>query len=418
MNRISSKQSKLMNSLPLDVKAIKNDFPIFANQATKKPFIYLDNAATSQTPTQVINSVNKYYYNYNSNVHRSIYSIGEEATEAYEKARKQVSDFIGAGESHSVIFTKGTTESINLIAYAWGLQKLKENDEILLTEMEHHSNLVPWQIIAKLTGANLKFIPFEQSGNLLDVEKYFNKNTKLVSLIHQSNVFGTINEVEKILDLAKSVGAVTIIDGAQSVPHLAVDVSSLDCDFLAFSGHKMLGPTGVGVLCGRNEILNEMEPFLGGGEMIQTVTLQESTWNQIPWKFEAGTPNIAQAIGLGSAIQYISNIGIDKIRDHELTLTNYSLESLAKIDKLKIYGAPANRGGVITFNIEGIHPHDVAQLLDEDGIAVRAGHHCAQPIMERLSVSATVRVSFYLYNDLNDIDSLTESLSKTINFMT
>ena len=227
--------------------------------------------------------------------------------------------------------------------------------------MEHHSNLVPWQIIAKLTGANLKFIPFEQSGNLLDVEKYFNNNTKLVSLIHQSNVFGTINEVGKKLDLAKSVGAVTIIDGAQSVPHLSVDVSSLDCDFLAFSGHKMLGPTGVGVLCGRNEILNEMEPFLGGGEMIQTVKLQESTWNQIPWKFEAGTPNIAQAIGLGAAIQYISNIGIDKIRDHELTLTNYSLESLAEIDKLKIYGAPTNRGGVITFNIEGIHRHHVPQ---------------------------------------------------------
>tara|TARA_B100000700_G_scaffold331699_1_gene467264 strand:+ start:34220 stop:35476 length:1257 start_codon:yes stop_codon:yes gene_type:complete len=418
MNIIDTNSSKVLNSLPLDVNIIKNDFPIFANQSKEKPFIYLDNAATSQTPTQVINSVNEYYYNYNSNVHRSIYSIGDKATEAYEKARRQISRFIGAKDSHTVIFTKGTTESINLIAYAWGLKNLKANDEILLTEMEHHSNLVPWQIIAKLTGANLKFIPFTKDGNLLDIEKYFNKNTKIVSFIHQSNVFGTINDVEKILDHAKSVGAITFLDGAQSIPHLGIDISSIDCDFVGFSGHKMLGPTGVGVLCGRNEILNEMEPFLGGGEMIQSVNLEKSSWNQIPWKFEAGTPNIAQAIGLGSAVKYISNIGIQKIKDHESTLTNYALKQLAEIDKIIIYGSPKNRGGLITFNIDGIHPHDVAQLLDEDGIAVRAGHHCAQPIMNKLNVSATVRISFYLYNDINDIDSLAESLLKTIKFMT
>lgn len=405
------------DSLPLNVKSIRDDFPIFLNRASNNPFTYLDSASTSQTPMQVVETVQRYYTDYNANVHRAIYSAGEQATKAYEAARKNISNFIGAEESHSVLFTRGTTEAINLIAYSWGVHNLKKGDEILLTEMEHHSNLVPWQLVAKKTGANLKFIPFQQDGNLENPTDYFSENTRIVAIIHQSNVFGTINDVKQVVTLAKSAGALTLIDAAQSIPHLPVNLSALDCDFLAFSGHKMLGPTGVGVLCGRNKILNEMEPFLAGGEMIQTVTLETSTWNDLPWKFEAGTPNIAQAIGLGTAVQYLSNIGMQKVHDHESILTHYALERLGEIDQVTIYGNPSQRGGLVTFNVAGIHSHDLAQLLDRDGIALRAGHHCAQPIMDKLKVPATVRASFYLYNDLGDIDRLAESLLKAINFM-
>ncbi|MDP6500671.1 MAG: cysteine desulfurase [Candidatus Marinimicrobia bacterium] len=400
----------------LEVKNIREDFPIFTERADN--FVYLDSSATTLKPQTVIDAVADYYSKYSANVHRSIYSIGEKATAEYEGSRKKVADLINA-DYHSVIFTRGTTESINLVAYAWARKNLKPGDEILLTEMEHHSNIIPWQICSQETGAVLKHIPFDENGELelSQHEKLFTDKTKLVAIIHQSNVFGTINPVKDIIEMAKGVGAVTLIDAAQSVPHQKVDVQDLDCDFLAFSGHKMLGPTGVGVLYGKPEILEEMPPFMGGGEMIRTVSLNESTWNEIPWKFEAGTPNIAQAIGLGSAIDYINEIGLDKIHEHEQDILTYALEKMQKIPEVNIYGSADERGAVVSFNLDNIHPHDLSQLLDNDDIAIRAGHHCAQPIMKKLGVSATGRASFYLYNSKEDVDRLCESLVKTVKFM-
>ena len=400
----------------LNVKNIREDFPIFTERDDN--FVYLDSSATTLKPQTVIDAVADYYSKYSANVHRSIYSIGEKATEKYEGSRSKVAKLINAN-SNSIIFTRGTTESINLVAYTWARKNLKSGDEILLTEMEHHSNLIPWQICSQETGAVLKFIPFNEDGtlDLSDPEKWFTNKTKLVAVIHQSNVFGTVNPIKDIIKLAKGVGAVTLIDAAQSVPHQKVDVQDLDCDFLAFSGHKMLGPTGVGVLYGKPEILEEMPPFMGGGEMIRTVSLNESTWNDIPWKFEAGTPNIAQAIGLGSAIDYINEIGLDKIHEHEQDILTYALEKMQKIPEVNIYGSADERGAVISFNLKNIHPHDLSQLLDNDGIAIRAGHHCAQPIMKKLGVSATGRASFYLYNSKEDVDRLCESLVKTVKFM-
>jgi len=400
----------------LNVKNIREDFPIFTERDDN--FVYLDSSATTLKPQTVIDAVADYYSKYSANVHRSIYSIGEKATEKYEGSRSKVAKLINAN-SNSIIFTRGTTESINLVAYTWARKNLKSGDEILLTEMEHHSNLIPWQICSQETGAVLKFIPFNEDGtlDLSDPEKWFTNKTKLVAVIHQSNVFGTVNPIKDIIKLAKGVGAVTLIDAAQSVPHQKVDIQDLDCDFLAFSGHKMLGPTGVGVLYGKPEILEEMPPFMGGGEMIRTVSLNESTWNDIPWKFEAGTPNIAQAIGLGSAIDYINEIGLDKIHEHEQDILTYALEKMQKIPEVNIYGSADERGAVISFNLKNIHPHDLSQLLDNDGIAIRAGHHCAQPIMKKLGVSATGRASFYLYNSKEDVDRLCESLVKTVKFM-
>jgi len=399
-----------------DIKNIRADFPIFSKQTDD--FVYLDNSSSTLKPQFVIDAVESYYSAYSANVHRSIYTIGEQATAAYESSRKKAADFINA-EGTSIVFTKGTTESINLVAYSWARKNVKEGDEILLTEMEHHSNLIPWQLCAKETGATLKFIPFNEDGtlDLSESEKWFTNKTKLVAVIHQSNVFGTINPMKEIIKMAHDVGAITIVDAAQSVPHQNVDVQELDCDFLAFSGHKMLGPTGVGVLYGKPEILETMDPFLGGGEMIKTVSLNESTWNDIPWKFEAGTPNIAQAIGLGAAIDYINKIGMEVIHKHEQDLMNYALTKMQDIDEVTIYGSAKERGAVISFNVENIHPHDLSQLLDHDGIAIRAGHHCAQPIMKKLGVSATGRASLYLYNSKKDIDRLCESITKTVNFM-
>lgn len=400
----------------LDVKKIREDFPIFVEQPDN--FVYLDSSATTLKPQTVIDAVADYYSNYSANVHRSIYTIGEKATAAYEASRAKAASLINA-PTNSIIFTKGTTESINLVAYTWGRKNLKDGDEILLTEMEHHSNLIPWQLCAKITGAVLKFIPFNEDGtlDLSEPEKWFTHKTKLVSVIHQSNVFGTINPVKDIIKMAKSVGAVTLIDAAQSVPHQKVDVQELDCDFLAFSGHKMLGPTGVGVLYGKPEILEEMPPFMGGGEMIKTVSLNDSTWNDIPWKFEAGTPNIAQAIGLGTAIDYINKIGLEEIHEYEQHILTYTLEKMQDIPEVNIYGSADERGAVVSFNLDNIHPHDLSQLLDNDGIAIRAGHHCAQPIMKKLGVSATGRASFYVYNSKEDVDRLCESLVKTVKFM-
>ena len=396
-----------------DAKKIREDFPIFRNNPD---LIFLDNASTTQKPQSVIDTLSHYYENYNSNIHRGIYQIAEHATAAYEKTRDKVAEFIGANDRRSIVFTKGTTESINLVANSWGGQNLKPNDEVLITEMEHHSNIVPWQLICDRTGAMLKYIPINDDGtlDLSNPEKYFTNKTKIVCVIHQSNVFGTVNPIPEIIKYAHEVGALVLVDGAQSTPHYRVNISELNCDFFVFSGHKMMGPTGVGALFAKPELLEAMHPFLGGGEMIRKVTLEGSTWNDIPWKFEAGTPNIAQVIGLGSAINYINKMGIDNITDYENVLLNYAQEKLQNIPGINIYGMVKDKGAVISFNLENIHPHDVAHILDTYGIAIRAGHHCAQPIMKKLNVAATNRASFYLYNTLEEIDQLAEGLRKTV----
>jgi len=398
----------------LDVNQIRNDFPIFRKK--DGDFIYLDSASTSQKPESVIESVSSYYNSYAANIHRALYEIGEKATDRYESVREKIKRFINVPDSHVVIFTRSTTESINLIAYAWGTKTLAKDDQILITEMEHHSNIVPWQLLSSRSNASLNYIPIKKDGTLEleKLKKNISPNTKLVSVSHQSNVFGTINPINDIIDEAKKIGAITVIDGAQAVPHMKVDIKELDCDFYAFSGHKMLGPTGVGVLVARKNILEEMDPFMGGGEMIDTVKMDKSTWNEVPWKFEAGTPNIAQVIGLGASIDYIENVGIDMIHQHEQELLHYGLEILSQNENITLYGKANKRGGVIPFNVKNIHPHDLAKFLDTDGICIRAGHHCAQPIMNKLGISATARASFYLYNTKEDIESLAESIKKTV----
>jgi len=385
---------------------IKNDFPIF----TDSDLVYLDNAATSQKPQSVLDAVYSMYKEANANVHRALYSLGSEATERFENSRKKVANFIGA-DSKEIIFTSGTTESINLLARSLG-NTLKPGDEILISEMEHHSNIVPWQMAAQRTGATLKYLSITDTGelDLTNPENYFTSNTKIVSLTHMSNVLGTINPIKYLAKLAHDVGAILIVDGAQGASHIPVNIKELDCDFYAFSGHKMLGPTGIGVLWGKTELLEEMEPFMGGGEMINTVTMESSTWNDIPYKFEAGTPNFAQAVGLGAAIDYLENIGMNEIADHENTLTQYAMNKLNNVDGLRIHGSAKDRGGVISFNVDGIHPHDLAQFLNEDNIAIRVGHHCAQPLLKKLGETATARMSFYIYNDESDVDKFCTSL--------
>jgi cysteine desulfurase/selenocysteine lyase len=385
---------------------IKNDFPIF----TDSDLVYLDNAATSQKPQSVLDAVDSMYKEANANVHRALYSLGSEATERFENSRKKVANFIGA-DSKEIIFTSGTTESINLLARSLG-NTLKPGDEILISEMEHHSNIVPWQMAAQRTGATLKYLSITDTGelDLTNPENYFTSNTKIVSLTHMSNVLGTINPIKYLAKLAHDVGAILIVDGAQGASHIPVNIKELDCDFYAFSGHKMLGPTGIGVLWGETELLEEMEPFMGGGEMINTVTMESSTWNDIPYKFEAGTPNFAQAVGLGAAIDYLENIGMNEIADHENTLTQYAMNKLNNVDGLRIHGSAKDRGGVISFNVDGIHPHDLAQFLNEDNIAIRVGHHCAQPLLKKLGETATARMSFYIYNDESDVDKFCTSL--------
>ena len=400
----------------LNVENIRADFPIFQNNPD---LIFLDNASTTQKPQKVLDTLTDYYENYNSNIHRGIYTIAEKATAAYEDSRDKTASFIGAEDRRSIVFTRGTTESINLVAYSWG-QNLKPGDEVLITEMEHHSNIIPWQLICEKTGASLKYIPICEDGtlDLSNSDTYFTEKTKIICVIHQSNVFGTVNPIADIVKQAHDVGALVLVDGAQSVPHHRVNVSQLGCDFFAFSGHKMMGPTGVGVLYAKPELLEEMNPFLGGGEMILEVSMEKSTWNDIPWKFEAGTPNIAQVIGLGAAIDYLNKIGIQSISDYEKELHNYGKEKLQNIPGLSIYGDAKKKGAVISFNIDNIHPHDVAHILDTSGIAIRAGHHCAQPIMKKLGVTATNRASFYIYNTFAEIDNLIEGLTKTVDLFT
>lgn len=395
----------------LDVNKIRGDFPIYQSD---KPFVYLDSASTTQKPQVVIDAVNSYYNSYAANIHRALYEIGERATDAYEQVRIKVKQFLNVPNTHSVIFTRSTTESINLVAYAWGLKNLHQHDTVFISEMEHHSNLVPWQLITEKIGATLNYIPLADNG-ILNIESLdqLNNQTKLVSVGHQSNVFGTVNSVNEIISAAKNVNAVTVLDGAQAVPHMKVNITELDCDFYAFSGHKMVGPTGVGVLIGRTDLLESMDPFMGGGEMINTVTLKKSTWNDVPWKFEAGTPNIAQVIGLGAAIDYLQSVGVDAIHDHEQSLLKYGLDILSQIEGITLYGNADHRGAVIPFNVGNVHAHDLAKFLDTDGICIRAGHHCAQPIMDYLGVASTARASFYLYNDKNDIEQLAKSIEKT-----
>ena len=399
--------------MTIDTLVQKKDFPIFSDDS----LVYLDSASTSQKPSIVINGLKNVYENSNANVHRALYNLGSESTKLFESAREKISSFINASSSKEIVFTGGTTESINLLAYTFGT-KLEKNDEILISHMEHHANLVPWQLLAKMSGAKLRYLPLTESGelDLSQSEKYFTKKTKIISITHMSNVLGTVNPIKKISQIAKSIGAVFVVDGAQSVSHMPVDVQSLGCDFLAFSGHKMLGPTGIGVLWGTLDMLESLPPFMAGGEMIETVTLEKSTWNKVPYKFEAGTPNYVQAIGLGIAVEYLNKIGMKKVQEHEKKLTDYAIEKLEIISGLYIHGNPSSRGGVISFNMNKIHPQDLAQFLNEDNICIRVGHHCAQPLLKTLDETSTARISFYVYNDSYDVDKLVESIQSTINY--
>lgn len=396
----------------LDVQSIREAFPIFADTP---PLAFLDSAASTQTPRPVVEAMDAYYDTYRSNIHRGIYRISEEATDQYEKARKKIANLINAPRTSQIVFTRNTTESVNLVAYSWGSINISQGDEIVLTDLEHHSNLVPWQMLAQRTGATLRYLEITDQG-LLDftqLQDILSDKTKLVAITHVSNVLGTINPIQSIIDAAHAAGAKVLVDAAQSVPHFHVDVQQLDCDFLAFSGHKMCGPTGVGVLYGKLELLEEMPPFLGGGSMIRSVERDITTYADVPAKFEAGTPSIAEAIGLGAAVDYISEAGLASIHVHEQELVKYAHDRLQDIEGITIYGPePHQKAGVISFNIDGIHPHDIAGILDTHNVAIRAGHHCAQPLMKKLDVIATARASFYLYNTLEDVDRLNEALQK------
>lgn len=400
------------------LEGIKKDFPVLNQIVNDEPLVYLDNAATTQKPLKVLAAIKDYYENDNANVHRGVHTLAERATEKYEAAREKVRQFINAKSTKEVLFTRGTTTSINWVAQFAG-QILKTGDEIVISIMEHHSNIVPWQEVAKKTGAILKFVYLKDGQlDMDDLRKKITNQTKFVSIAHVSNVLGTINPVEEITKIAHEHGAYMVVDGAQSTPHMAIDLQKMDVDFFAFSGHKMMGPTGIGVLYGKEELLNQFEPVEFGGEMIDFVYESHSTWAELPWKFEAGTPNIAGAIALGATIDYIQELGIDQIHQHEIELIDYLMPKLQEIEGLKIYGPKGNvkRGGLIAFNIEGLHPHDVATALDMEGVAVRAGHHCAQPLLNYLETPATARASFYLYNTKADCDKLVEALKKTKEF--
>jgi cysteine desulfurase/selenocysteine lyase len=402
--------------LPADVR---KDFPLLQRELDGKRLVYLDSAATSQKPWVVLEALAEYYRTYNANVHRGLYRIAEQATLAYEEARAKVAAFVGA-RPEEVIFVRGTTEGINLVAYAYGRAHVREGDEILTTEMEHHSNLVPWQILAQERGARLRILPLREDGtlDLEQLDRLLTERTRIVAVTHQSNVLGTINPIRTIVDRAHAAGAVVVVDGAQSVPHMPVNVRELGCDFLAFSGHKMCGPTGIGVLWGRLELLEAMPPFHGGGEMIERVELERSTYKSPPHRFEAGTPNIADAIALGVAVDYLRGIGMEAIRAHEKQLVRYALAQLGEVEGVRVYGPrdPEVRGGAVAFTLEGVHPHDVAQVLDSEAICVRAGHHCAQPLHRRLGVQSTTRASVYLYNTPEDVDALVRGLEKVKTF--
>jgi cysteine desulfurase / selenocysteine lyase len=397
------------------IVTIRDDFPILKRRINNKPLIYFDSAATSQKPLSVINAISNYYLNHNANIHRGVHTLAEEATGLYETAREKIAKFINAKFASEIIYTKNTTESINLVVNTWGRSELLSGELVLLTEMEHHSNLVPWQMLAKEKGLELEFIPVLENGTLDQhaYEQLLIRKPRIVSFTHMSNVLGTINPVKKMIEMAHKHGAVVLIDGAQSVPHMEVNVQDLDADFYAFSGHKMLGPTGIGILYGKKALLEKIPPFMGGGDMIKQVHLRTFLPNDVPYKFEAGTPPIAEVVGLSSAIDYLEKIGMSNIQRHEHNLMRYGFDRLSKIPGITILGKEIeNRGGVISFTVDGIHPHDVAQILDSDGIAVRAGHHCAMPLHERFQLPATTRASFYLYNTEAEIDQMVISLQK------
>ena len=403
-----------------DFKTIIKDFPILNRKINEKKLIYFDNAATSQKPKVVIDALSNFYSNTNANIHRGVHTLSMESTYLYDEAKDKIAEFINAPNSNSIIFTRGTTESLNLIADSWGQSNLKEPDNIVITELEHHSNIVPWQELIKKTKSKLKYIPINSDGtlNLSNINTIITKNTKLVSMTHVSNGIGTINNIKEIIKIAKSVGAITIIDAAQSAPHMPLDVADLDCDFLTFSGHKMLAPTGIGVLYGKKEILEAMPPYQKGGDMILEVTFDKSTWNEIPFKFEAGTPNIAGAIGLSAAAKYLMEIGMQNIREHEIEITKYAYSNLMNINGIEILG-PENidiRAGLISFNIPDIHPHDLGTFLDSKGIAIRTGHHCAMPLIKKLGSHSSARASFYIYNTNQEIDKFTTEINNSIKY--
>ncbi|EFQ5576402.1 cysteine desulfurase [Listeria monocytogenes] len=401
----------------IDIQKIRADFPILAQEINEKPLAYLDNAATSQKPKQVIEALTHYYEFDNANVHRGVHTLAARATDAYESARGKVAKFIHAREVAEIIFTRGTTSAINLVVDSYAEATIEADDEIVISYLEHHSNLIPWQQLAKRKGAVLKYIELEEDGTISveQAKKTIGEKTKIVALAHVSNVLGTITPIKEIAAIAHQFGAVILVDGAQAVPHMEVDVVDLDADFYAFSGHKMMAPTGIGALYGKRELLDAMEPTEFGGEMIDFVELYDSTWKELPWKFEAGTPIIGGAIALGAAIDYLAEVGLANIHAHEQALASYAIEEMSKIEGITIYGPKdaSKRCGLVTFNLEGAHPHDIATILDEDGIAIRAGHHCAQPLMKWLDVSSTARASFYIYNTKEEIDALIDGLKLT-----
>ena len=402
--------------MTLDVNRVRDDFPILKQQVNGNPLVYLDNGATSQKPQSVIDAIVEYYTTTNSNVHRGVHTMSQQATDGYEGARSKVRKFINAGKDGEIIFTRNTTEGVNLVAHSYGRQNIGPGDDIIVSNMEHHSNIVPWQMLCEEIGANLKVVPIDDSGELVmdEYQEILSSRTKLVSITHVSNALGTILPAKQIVDMAHSYGAPVLLDGAQATPHMPVDMQELDCDFYVFSGHKLYGPTGIGILYGKEGYLKSMPPFLGGGDMIKSVTFEKTIYNDLPYKFEGGTPDIAGAIGLGAAIDYVSGLGFDQITAHEEELLQYGTEALESIAGVKIIGTAAHKAGILSFVMDAAHPHDIGTILDEQGIAIRTGHHCAQPVMQRFQIPATARASLAFYNTKEDIDALVKGIDRVI----
>ncbi|MEX0810877.1 MAG: cysteine desulfurase [Chitinophagales bacterium] len=409
----------LTKTTAFNIEEVRAEFPILKEKINGKPLVYFDNGATSQKPIQVIEAINEYYSTYNSNIHRGVHYLSQKATDAYEAARQKLADFINAPDSKLINFTKGTTEGINLVAHSYAQEFLKPGDEIVISTMEHHSNIVPWQIAAEKTGATLRILPIHDSGEIIleEASKIINDKTAILAVSYVSNAMGIINPVEELIQMAKKHGAITLLDGAQAVPHLKVDVQKLDCDFFAFSGHKMFGPTGTGVLYGKEDLLNKMTPYQGGGEMIKEVRFEKTTFNELPYKFEAGTPNIAGGIGLAAAVDFMNKWGIENIEAHEQNLLQYALNQLNEIEGFKRYGNSMHSAGLVSFLIDGIHSYDIGVLLDKQGIALRTGHHCCQPLMNRFGIEGTCRASFALYNSEEEIDLFVEALNRAIKML-
>jgi len=397
-----------------DIDSVRQQFPILDVEINGHPLVYLDSAATSQKPQVVIDAISNYYARSNSNVHRGVHTLSQQATDIYEETREKTRALINASDSREIIYVRGTTEAINLVASTYGRQNVGEGDDVIVTAMEHHSNIVPWQILCEEKGANLKVVPMDENGDLImeEFDRLLSDRTKIVATVHLSNALGTINPVKEMFKKARTVGVATLLDGAQSAPHMAIDVKDIDCDFLAFSGHKLYGPTGIGILYGKYDLLSQMPPYQGGGEMIASVTFEKTIYAELPAKFEAGTPHIAGTAGLGAAIDFVNEIGLDNVAAHERTLLDYSIERIGSINGVKLIGNPKHRSGVISFVVDGVHPHDVGTVLDSQGIAIRAGHHCAQPVMAHFGIPATVRASFGMYNTTNEIDRLYEGVQQ------